>query len=161
AERGVRLVPFLGAAHGPPELPSRQRGRPHGRGGAAHARDDHSPEAGGRGDRPRRLRPRKGELTVTTDVEEAEEGSSLADAQEGESSGQMRACATSVAPDELPSPGVVTDGIRRAWQVASLTGTFMAGMLNKPGSLVHAQPPTFAQARDRHHECAGHFGAPL
>jgi len=34
-------------------------------------------------------------------------------------------------------------------------------MLNKPGSLVHAQPATFAQARDRHHECAGHFGSPL
>jgi len=44
--------------------------------------------------------------------------------------------------------------------VTVLTGTFLAGMLNKPGSLVHAQPPTFAQARDRHHECAGHFAAP-
>jgi hypothetical protein len=26
---------------------------------------------------------------------------------------------------------------------------------------VHSQPPTFRQARDRHHECAGHFGTPV
>jgi hypothetical protein len=26
---------------------------------------------------------------------------------------------------------------------------------------VHAQPPTFRQARDRHHECASHFEAAL
>ena len=97
---------------------------------------------------------------MTTVVEEAKEGSSLG-ARETRLSGQKRACATSVTPGELPSPGVVTDSIRRAWQVASLTATFLAGMLNKPGSLVHAQPPTFAQARDRHHECAGHFGSPL
>ena len=28
----------------------------------------------------------------------------------------------------------------------------------KPGSLVHSQPPTFKQSRDRHHECARHYG---
>lgn len=34
-----------------------------------------------------------------------------------------------------------------------------AAVLDKPGSLVHSQPPTFRQARDRHHECARHYEA--
>lgn len=37
----------------------------------------------------------------------------------------------------------------------------LAAMANKPGTLLHSQPPTFWQAWDRHRECAGHFGAPL
>ena len=73
----------------------------------------------------------------------------------------MRACATSVAPDQVPSLPVVTDSIRRTVRTASLAVRFGAGMLNKPGSLYLSRPPSFAQARDRHHECAGHFGSPL
>jgi len=98
---------------------------------------------------------------VTIVVEEAKEGSSLADAPEMHPNGQKRACASSVTPDGLPSPGVVTDSIRRTARTLALAARFGAGMANKPGSLYLAQPPSFAQARDRHHECAGHFGSPL
>ena len=98
---------------------------------------------------------------MTTVVEEEREGSSLPAAPEADPIAQTRACATSLTPDGLPSPGVVTDSIRRTVQVASLAARFGAGLLNKPGSLYFSQPPTFAQARDRHHECAGHFGSPL
>jgi hypothetical protein len=98
---------------------------------------------------------------VTIVVEKAKEGSSLADAQEDQATAQKRACATSVTPDAASSPGVVTDSIRRMARTLALAGRFGAGMLNKPGSLYLAQLPSFAQARDRHHECANHFSSPL
>jgi hypothetical protein len=37
----------------------------------------------------------------------------------------------------------------------------VAEFLDRPGSLVHAQPPTFAQARERHHEAANRHGTTL
>jgi len=99
---------------------------------------------------------------VTITDEEVREGSSLADSQVLDSTAEVRAYARAiVTPDEVPSLSVVTDGIRRTAQVAGLAARFGAGLLNKPGSLYFSQPPTFAQARDRHHECAGHFGSPL
>ena len=70
---------------------------------------------------------------------------------------QERTRASSVTPDQVPSSGVVTDSIRRAGQ-AAVRGL---AVLDKPGSLVHAQPPTFRQAWDRHRECAGHYEAPI
>jgi hypothetical protein len=100
-------------------------------------------------------------VTVTASEEKEEEREVLPGPGPGPLRRQERARASSVTPAELPSPGVVTDSIRRSWQVAVLTGTFLAGMLNKPGSLVHAQPPTFAQAWDRHLECARHYDALL
>lgn len=101
----------------------------------------------------------RGVPTVTTTAEELaearKEGSSPAGPPVPESTAATGACARdSVTRDALASLRTVT-------QSAGLAVRFGAGMLNKPGSLVHAQPPTFAQARDRHHECAGHFGSPL
>ena len=51
----------------------------------------------------------------------------------------------------------VTQGAR------AVRGTVASGLavLDRPGSLIHAQPPTFAQARERHHQCAGHYQAGL
>ena len=49
----------------------------------------------------------------------------------------------------------VTERVRKAGQVVSSA----AAVLDKPGSLAHSQPPTFRQARDRHHECARHYEA--
>lgn len=60
----------------------------------------------------------------------------------------------------LPSPTslqAVTQRVRRAGEFASL----LAAMANKPGTMLHSQPPTFWQAWDRHRECAGHFSAPV
>ena len=98
-------------------------------------------------------------MTVTASEEQREGKEVLSDPVPESLRRQVRARASSVTPGEGSSPGVVTDSIRRSWQVASLTGTFLAGMLNKPGSLIHAQPPTFAQAWDRHLECARHYEA--
>jgi hypothetical protein len=68
--------------------------------------------------------------------------------------GQVRTRVSSVAPDFPPSSHPVTERIR-------LRARTLAAMLDRPGSLAHAQPPTFRQARDRCHECAGHFQAGL
>lgn len=100
-------------------------------------------------------------MTVTASEGQKEEKEVLSDPVPETLCRQVRTRASSVTPDQgLPLP-VVTDGIRRAARTASLAARFGVAMLNKPGSLVHAQPATFAQARDRHHECAGHFGVPL
>jgi hypothetical protein len=71
--------------------------------------------------------------------------------------GQVRTRASSVAPPTAASLGAVTQRVRAAGQVASRVGA----LLDRPGSLVHSQPPTFRQARDRHHECACHYRHPL
>lgn len=71
--------------------------------------------------------------------------------------GQVRTRASSVTPAALPSLEAVTQRVRGAGQFAAKG----AALLDRPGSLVHSQPPTFRQARDRHHECAAHFGVPL
>ena len=67
---------------------------------------------------------------------------------------QERTCASSVAPTALTALASVTERVRAAGQFAAKG----AALLDRPGSLVHAQPPTFAQSRDRHHECARHYG---
>lgn len=93
---------------------------------------------------------------MTTAVEEVREGSSLPVPPEPGPTAEARARArNSVVPDaEIPS-SVVTDGIRRVGQ-AAVRGV---ALLDKPGSLVHSQPPTFRQSWDRHLECAGHYEA--
>ena len=98
-------------------------------------------------------------MTVTASEEKEEKREVLSDSAPGVLRRQAWTRVSSVTPGELLSPGVVTDSIRRAAQAASLAVTFGAGMLNKPGSLVHSQPPTFAQAWDRQLECARHFNA--
>jgi hypothetical protein len=37
----------------------------------------------------------------------------------------------------------------------------LAAFLDRPGSLVHAQPPTFARAREEHHEAVANYNVPL
>jgi hypothetical protein len=64
------------------------------------------------------------------------------------------------APETAPRLPL-TDRVRQAGQVMTMTGTFLAAMLNKPGTLVHSQPPTFSQAWDRHMACARHYNAGL
>ena len=70
---------------------------------------------------------------------------------------QGRTCASSVAGQSGTSPKSITERVRRAGEVASLLGA----MANKPGTILHSQPPTFWQAWDRHKECAAHFNSPL
>jgi hypothetical protein len=74
---------------------------------------------------------------------------------------QERTCATSVP---LPSPAAlepVTDRARAAGSALALAAGRAADYLDRPGSLVHAQPPTFARAREQHHEAARRHNAPL
>lgn len=55
----------------------------------------------------------------------------------------------------LPSPA----DRARVW-LAQTTGKAtpaITAVLEKPGTLMHAQPPTFRQAQLRHHECASHY----
>jgi anti-sigma-K factor RskA len=66
---------------------------------------------------------------------------------------QERTCASSVTLAASTASTAVTQRVRTWGQFAARK----AALLDKPGSLVHAQPPTFKQARDRHHECADHF----
>jgi hypothetical protein len=63
---------------------------------------------------------------------------------------QARTCATSVPLPSLDAPVPVTE---RARAVRLLLAR-AADYLDRPGSLVHAQPPTFARAREQHHEAA-------
>lgn len=66
------------------------------------------------------------------------------------------ACAAPPAPaaKEVPSFPLL------AWaRMAGEAAGNLAALANKPGTLAHAQPPTFWQAWDRHKECAGHFSS--
>jgi hypothetical protein len=94
-----------------------------------------------------------------TSVDEAEkEGSPAAGTAAPESNAQSRACAR----EDTPAPAsvalqAVTDSAQ------AVRRTFAQGVksLDRPGTLADAQPPTFRQARDYHHRCAGHFNALL
>jgi hypothetical protein len=68
---------------------------------------------------------------------------------------QARAHASSVPLPSKTSLQAVTERVRQAGDLASKA----AGLLDKPGALAHSQPPSFRQARDRHHECAEHFSS--
>lgn len=63
---------------------------------------------------------------------------------------QARTRASSVTPDCPPSPKVVTQRVL-ALRVCAAR---LAAFLDRPGSLAHAHPPTFARARELHHERA-------
>lgn len=78
--------------------------------------------------------------------EVVEEGTSLPDSLP-EDTAEARAPAREDTP--AASPGEVT------WRDA--LAVWLAGLLDKQGTLLHAQPPTFRQAIARHHECAGHY----
>lgn len=83
-------------------------------------------------------------------AEETREGSSPGPAAEVPRP-QARAAREKPAVS-LPAP--VTERARKA-------GASLSAALSHPSSLAHSQPPTFAQARTRHHEDAGHLRAPL
>jgi hypothetical protein len=68
---------------------------------------------------------------------------------------QARTCATSVPPAALLPSREVT---QRARTVRLLLAR-AADYLDRPGSLVHAQVPTFARARELHHDAAGRHSA--
>lgn len=92
---------------------------------------------------------------MTHSYEAVREGSAVPDAEVPDSKAAGRARARERAPRTAPA------SLKAATERARLTGVFLASMAGKPGSLVHSQPPTFAQAYDRHRECAGYFGAPV
>lgn len=95
---------------------------------------------------------------MTAVSEEAREGSSLAVPQEQEFNAEAgaHARASVTLPSALPSTAV-TERVRQAGAVASRA----ADALTRPGTLLHAQPPTFRQAHDRHKECADWFRSPV
>ena len=95
-------------------------------------------------------------MTTASEEKEREEAVSLESSPET-LRGAGRTCATSITPPSATARGAVTQRVRAAGQAASRAGA----LLDRPGSLVHSQPPTFRQARDRHHECAGHYRHPL
>jgi hypothetical protein len=68
--------------------------------------------------------------------------------------GQERTCASSLPLPSGTALVPVTERARAAAAVAVRAGAKAAELADRPGSLVHAQPPTFAQAHARHHERA-------
>lgn len=96
-------------------------------------------------------------MTVTK--EEGREGSFPAAAQDPESTASTRACAReSVAPPSPASLEAATQRARALRRILARTAEF----LDRPESLVHHHPPTFARARERHHEAARrHTTVPL
>jgi len=74
-----------------------------------------------------------------------------------------RVCAVDFKPGEaaaevpsLPSAYARAYATVLAWQASAQAFCARAG--EHPGTLLHAQPPTFHQAHVRHRECAGHYG---
>jgi hypothetical protein len=89
---------------------------------------------------------------VTTVREEEKEGSATATAPEPEITAHARACPREDTPSAAPLPSKeVTERVRVLREHLGK----LAAYLDRPGSLVHAQPPTFARAREQHHEAAG------
>lgn len=74
--------------------------------------------------------------------------------------GQARTCASSVPLPAATALAPVTERARAVAAVAVRAGAKAAELADRPGSLVHAQPPTFVQARVRHHERARKHQAP-
>lgn len=92
--------------------------------------------------------------TVSDDIEEAAgEGSLPPEPPPADPSRRGARRAESLTPAALTALASVTQRVRKSGQFAAKG----AALLDKPGSLIHAQPPTFRQAMDRHHECAGHI----
>lgn len=93
---------------------------------------------------------------MTQSDEAVREGSSLVDEHEPESNAEARAQArASVTPPSSIALDAVTQSARAARQAA----VSAVKILDRPGSLGDAQPPSFRQARDWHHQCAGHYEA--
>ena len=73
-----------------------------------------------------------------------------------------RVCAVDFESGEVPEVPSLPSAYARvrvtvlAWQATAQAFCAKAG--EHPGTLLHAQPPTFHQAHARHRECAGHCG---
>jgi hypothetical protein len=86
------------------------------------------------------------------------EGSAAAGA-EPHANAEARARAREDTPPPPPIAfQAVTESARAARRLLASWQASGAAALDRQGSLADAQPPTFRQARDRHHECAGHLG---
>src|SRR4051794_1967719 len=77
-----------------------------------------------------------------------------------------RDCAVETGPGELPGPvpsPVSLPSRARLWAVQTVQTLVPAvtTMAAKKDSLAQAQPPTFAGALRRHHECASHYDSRL
>lgn len=95
---------------------------------------------------------------MTTVDEATREGSAPAAPQDPETTAVTRACArASVPPASLLPSREVTQRVRVAREHLGK----LAAYLDRPGSLVHAQPPTFARARELHHHHAGRHAVPV
>jgi hypothetical protein len=88
---------------------------------------------------------------------EVREGSPAPTAQDGINA-QARAHARAIlAPPTSISLQAITDSAQALRRTFASAATYM----DRPGTLVDAQPPTFRQARQEHHRCAAHFNALL
>lgn len=88
---------------------------------------------------------------MTTVSEEEKEGSAPSIPQDPEIKAQSRAYARKrVSRPSLTSPDPAT-GRGQALRLAAVRA---AAFLDRPGSLAHAHPHSFARARERHHEAA-------
>jgi hypothetical protein len=99
---------------------------------------------------------------VTVSEKAGKEGSLPAVPQEAESITGTGACARRSLP--LPSSTAlapVTERARTAAGVAVSLGAKAAELADRPGSLIHAHPPTFARAAELHHLAADRHSAPL
>jgi hypothetical protein len=70
-----------------------------------------------------------------------------------------RDCAVETGPGELPQPVPSLSsltGQARLWATQRLVPAVTTAA-EKKGTLLHAQPPTFAQALARHRQCAAHY----
>lgn len=97
---------------------------------------------------------------TTVREEEAREGNFPADTQVPESTADTRGYARASVPPAAPLPSrAVTERVRAVLPAVAKAMEF----LDRPGSLMHAHPPTFARARELHHERAGRHNlwAPL
>lgn len=89
---------------------------------------------------------------MTTVQEAVREGSSP-ETPTAKASPESAQRARSITLPSAAAFDAVTQRVRKTGQFAARG----AALLDRPGSLVHSQPPTFRQSRDRHHECANHY----
>jgi hypothetical protein len=96
-----------------------------------------------------------------TDIAEAVREGSSPEFLPAEINPQNAQRAKSVTLPPLTALVPVAERVRTAGAVAVSLGAKAAALADRPGSLVHAQPPTFVQARVSHHVAARQHNAPL
>lgn len=68
-----------------------------------------------------------------------------------------RTCASMLPLPSATALAPITERARSAGATAVVYGAKAAELLDRPGSLIHAQPPSFARARELHHERARRY----